>query len=133
MQMAWDVTRTPHGAHIRRHAEGNQMGSGISRAEGPAKSHSLHTALRREFFGRCTTLYQQFLDSPMVHNIATIPRRAIHLQMPTGHGMTAKILEHIQSMTYIVFAVAYTCGLDTYLDERQLREGLHEMIVRSGL
>jgi len=29
----------------------------------------------------------------------------------------------------LVFTVANTCGLDTYVDERQLREGLQEMIV----
>ena len=33
----------------------------------------------------------------------------------------------------LVFAVANTCGLDTYLDERQLREGLQEMIVQNGV
>ena len=31
----------------------------------------------------------------------------------------------------LVFAVANTCGLDTYLDERQLREGLQEMIFKT--
>ena len=33
----------------------------------------------------------------------------------------------------LVFAVANPCGLDTYLDERQLREGLQEMIVQNGV
>ena len=33
----------------------------------------------------------------------------------------------------LVFAVAIACGLDTYLDVRQLREGLQEMIVQSGV
>ena len=31
----------------------------------------------------------------------------------------------------LVSAVANTCGLDTYLDERQLREGLQQMIVQN--
>ena len=33
----------------------------------------------------------------------------------------------------LVFAVANTCGLHTYLDERQLREGLQEIIVQNGV
>ena len=45
----WLGTSHAHPEHtsedMQNSFEGNQMGSGISRAEGPAKSHSLHTAL----------------------------------------------------------------------------------------
>ena len=68
----------------------------------------------------------------MVHNIATIPRRTIQLQMPTAWNDGKDFGAHPKH-DILVFAVANPCGLDTYLDERQLREGLQEMIVPNGV
>ena len=77
------------------------------------------TVFTMPFSERCSTSYQHFLDKPMVHSIATIPRRAIQLQMPTAWNDS----KDLGACTHpkhdmLVFAVANTCGLDTYLDER---------------
>ena len=68
----------------------------------------------------------------MVHNIATIPRRAIQLQMPTAWNDSKDFGAH-RKHDILVFAVANPCGLDTYLNERQLHGELQEMIVQNGV
>ena len=57
---------------------------------------------------------------------------AIQLQMPTAWNGGKDFRAHPKH-DILVFAVANTCGLDTYLDERQLCEGLQEMIVQNGV
>ena len=68
----------------------------------------------------------------MVHSIATLPRRAMQLQMPTAWKVGKDFGAHPKH-DILVFEVANTCRLGTFLDERQLPEGLQEIIVQNGV
>ena len=123
MQMAWDVR-----AHPEHTSEDMQKAIRWALASAEQKELPSLTVFTLPFSERCTTSYQQFMDNSMVHNIATIPQKAIQLQMPTAWNDGKDFGAHPKH-DRLVFAVANTCGLDTYLDERQLREGLQEMVV----
>ena len=86
-------------AHPEHTSEDMQKAIRWALASAEQKDLPSLTVFTLPFSERCNTSYQQFLDNPMVHNIATIPRRAIQLQMSTAWN-DGKDLEHIQSMTY---------------------------------
>ena len=119
-------------AHPEHTSEDMQKAIRWALASAEQKDLPSLTVFTLPFSERCTASCQQFPDNPMIHNIATIPRRAIQLQMPTAWNDGKDFGTHPKH-DILVFAVANTCGLDICLDERQLREGLQEMIVQNGV
>ena len=119
-------------AHPEHTSEDMQKAIRWALASAEQKELPSLTVFTLPFSERCTTSYQQFMDNSMVHNIATIPQKAIQLQMPTAWNDGKDFGAHPKH-DILVFAVANPCGLDTYLDERQLCEGLQEMIVQNGV
>ena len=121
-------------AHPEHTSEDMQKAIRWALASAEQKNLPSLTVFTLSFSERYTTSYQQFLDNSMVHNIATIPRRAIQLQMLTAWNDGKDFGAHPKH-DILVFAVANTCGLDTYLDERQLCEGTarNDCAKRSGL
>ena len=128
---SWKWLGTSH-AHPEHTSEDMQKAIRWALASAEQKDLPSLTVFTLPLSERCTISYQQFLDNPMVHNIATIPRRAIQLQMLTAWN-DGKDFGADPKHDILVFAVANPCGLDTYLDERQLREGLQEMIAQNIL
>ena len=84
------------------------------------------------FYEKGTTSYQQFLGHPLVHKVAQFPRHAIRLQSPVAWS-TGKLLEDQSKRDMILFVVANSLGLMSYLDDVELHAGLQSMMAETNM
>ena len=74
---------------------------------------------------------QQFLEHPLTHKVARIPRQAIQMQRPTAWSDGKYPIEHPRQ-DILLFIVANTLGIHEYLDGMQLVRGLQDMMAQTG-
>ena len=77
------------------------------------------TVFTLPFFERPNAAYQQFLEYPMTHVVAKLPRQAIQMQRPTAWSDSKYSREHPRQDIQL-FIVAKTPGIHEYLDDMQL-------------
>ena len=89
------------------------------------------TVFTLSFFEKSNTAYQQFLEHPMTHKVAKIPRQAIQMQRPTAWSDGKYSTEHPRQ-DILLFIVANTLGIQEYLNGMQLGRGLQEIMAQTG-
>ena len=93
------------------------------------------TVFTLPFFEKSNTAYQQFLEHPMTHKVAKIPRQAIQIQRPKWVQCCLErwqVLESLLRQDLLLFIVANTLGIQEYLDGMQLGRGLQEIMAQTG-